>query len=626
MDKFLTTEYRYEGTSETDKHNREIAVFDIDTLLDKTVASDSLKDFAKNNDFAFYGSGWQSWGFGGETDTGKYQKKYFPLIPQWVNYITVPGTKPKVLGKKANDKKLLKGCFIIYLRWNNLYLVIASTGNTDNDMPPVEYFVDRASRKICCTIYSQGKQWKNGELMARLSVFACVDYFDLKQKIKELYAPDFDKRFSTLKFLSSKNDCIYIGGWESWYNHYSDINTKLISDDLEGLGNSENLIRTFFVDEHKPCVFQVDDGWEKDVGDWINNDSRFPEGMTALADKIEGKGYVPGLWIAPFIIDWRCDFAKKHRDWILRDSKGKPVQAGFNLLWGAKLPGKDQPGLPFSYYCLDLSRDDVLDYIDSLMDTVINKWGFRYIKLDFLFAGMLYGAYKNGGAAYQWYSKALQILTKRTVNSKGKNVAYLGCGMPFENSFRYLPLSRIGPDTKEDWDVDYLKKVNFTARPGAFANMQSTLGHAFWNQSVYINDPDVVFLRYTNISLSDKEKMLIALVNFLFASQTMHSDDPVKFDYESEGYFTATVQTLYERFDGVEFALVNNDSESYFIYSKGGRYSGFINLSDTEKVIKIKDMIFSDQSERFNRVIEFGRRTGDSYIFESHSLSVYSVV
>nr|MCR5606405.1 alpha-galactosidase [Treponema sp.] len=470
----LTNDYFYEGSRETDKCHRELAVLSIDDLIEKCVAKEK-KAFCHANDFAFYASGWQSWGFGGEIDKGEYEKKYFPIVPQWKKYFNVSGSLPKrIFGGKKNPKnrKLLAGYFFIYFRWNlgqhDVYLAIASTGNIkesleDKALPPVKYYVDRKTRKISVTVYSDGKTWTTGEKIASISIFAANDFFELKDTVEGLYAADKEIRFSRLKFLDSCNDNIRIAGWESWYNHYEKINAELIDGDLTCLGLTDNLIKSYFIDKKSPCIFQVDDGWEKGLGDWEADLSRFPYGMIKLAKSIEDKGYVPGLWLAPFIIDWRSDFAKNHRDWILKDENDKPVQAGFNLVWGASF-GKEQPGLPYSYYCFDLSNPAVLTYLDSLMEKVINEWGFRYIKLDFLFAGMLYGKFRNPGACYEYYDRAIKILTKRNVNKKGQRVAYLGCGMPFELSFNSFPLSRIGPDTKETWDIDYLRRANFPAR------------------------------------------------------------------------------------------------------------------------------------------------------------------
>lgn len=625
MKEIEKTEYFYHGADCTDTENRIFTHLSIDSLLESYFTGERL-EFCESNDFAFYGSGWQGWAFGGEIDAGKYQKKYFPVVPQWKNYFTVPGKLPKSL----KSKKLLVGSFFIYLRWNkngkNLYLAICSTGNVDELLPPVSFYVDRKKREITCTAYADGKTWHEGDKIAELAVFTAENFFELREQTQKVFASDKNARFGRLEFLNStpEKGKITVGGWESWYNHYADINNVLIKGDLESLSHTENLIKTHFINQKKPCVFQVDDGWEIALGDWDARSDRFPDGMAALASSISKMGYVPGLWIAPFIVDLRSELVKNHPDWILRDKKGKPVAAGFNPLWGANF-GKEQPSLPGSYFCLDLSRDDVLSHLDSLIEKAVNEWGFRYLKLDFLFAGLLRGEFMNGGAAYEWYDRAVKVLTKRTENKKSEKVAYLGCGMPFESSFNAFPLSRIGTDTKEAWDIPWMRRSNYPCRPSAFVNMQDTLGHAFWNHGVFINDPDVVFLRYENISLSDREKILIALVNFFFASQIMHSDDPVHFDSEREGTLTKKIEKLYSLFEDEDFGVENRDSSSFFIFSKNEKYTGFINLGNKPLYIERFELIsrFSGKTENLETVIEYGNRDGELFTFEPHSISIY---
>ncbi len=488
--------------------------------------------------------------------------------------------------------------------------------------------VNRKTRKISVVACTQNKRWQKDEAVCEITVFAAFSYFELKAIIHSLYADGKnDERIENLKFLSSENNKILSAGWESWYNHYEKITQNLIEEDLVSLGKTENIIKTFCSDRHKPLVFQVDDGWEKGLGEWEANLEKFPDGMVALASSIESKMYIPGLWLAPFIIDFRTDFAQKHLDWILKDEKGRYVEAGFSFVWGDKF-GKMQPRRPFSYFCLDLSRDDVLDYLDDLMETVINDWGFRYLKLDFLFAGMLYGNFKNKAASYELYDRAVKILTKRSKNKKGESVAYLGCGLPFEPSFNYFPLSRMGSDTTEKWDLYSMKPFHFACRPSAVINMQDTLGHAFWDQSVFINDPDVIFLRYDNITLSDTEKELVAMVNYMFASQLMHSDDPSAFRPETEGKFTKRILDLYEKFEGVEFAQKNITSLSYVFYSRSKKYCGIINLSDKKFVLereKMLDLCSINQNARLSAIVSHFADKDGIYETEPHSINIFEV-
>lgn len=619
-----------EDISLPDSSNRLLATFKIDQLIKENLPLEK-QGACLGKDFYFYGGGWQSWGFGGEVEPGSYKKPYIPVIPQWLQYTNFPGKNPsRVSGKRTSDPRLLKGQFVIYLRWENTYLAVCSTGRVDGSvLPPVQFYVNRSKRTITVCLYSDGKNWTKGEKVCDLTLFFAEGFFGLKDTIRKIYGGTENSRFDYLRFLSSEKDRIITCGWESWYNHYANINQKLIDSDLECLGKTGNIIKTWCLDQNKPTVFQVDDGWEEALGQWDVWKERFPEGMTALASSIADKGYIPGLWVAPFIIDYRAKVAREHRDWILRDNKGQPIAAGYGELWGAK-SGPDQPGKKYSYFCLDLSNDEVLSYLDSLMEKIINEWGFRYIKLDFLFAGMIYGAYKNSGAGYLWYDRAIKTITSRKVNKKGEAVAYLGCGLPLEASYNALPLSRIGPDTKEDWDFDILAKIRWEGRPGALPNMQSTLGHAFFDQSIYINDPDVIFLRDENISLTENEKELVALVNYLFASQLMHSDDPVDFKEETEGKFTEKIRALYQKFAGEEFGLVNLSRTSYIIFSRSKKYCGLINLGNKEFCVKKETLlshagIASQADSEFLPVTAHVSERNGLLSAEKHSISIFEL-
>ena len=636
---FFEYSFRYSGKTEgdglsrEDRENRIVKEFSIDELI-KLAVPKSAQDKCRAEDFFFYGSGWQSWGFGGEIEPGKYLKKYIPLIPQWKHYITFPGKAPdSVFDKKNSSEKILRGQFVIYLRWENTYLVLASTGTCteleNGSVPPVQFYVDRESRRIAVSTYSDGKRWKGGELIAQICVFSADSFFGLKNGIQNLFGDSSSARFDYLNFLSSSTDEIKSAGWESWYNHYADIDEKSIMRDLDELGKGDNIISVEYSRRDRPVVFQVDDGWEKGLGDWEANLDRFPSGMENLADAISKKGYIPGLWIAPFIVDLRSDFAKKHRDWLLRGENGSLIPAGMNPLWG-----KFQLINPYSFYCLDLSRDDVLEYLDDLMEKIINRWGFRYIKLDFMYAGMIHGRFTNGGAAFIWYERAIKKLTKRWVNVRGDRVAYLGCGVPLEPSYKTFPLSRIGPDTKEDWDVKLMRRIRFPARTGAKPNLQSTLGHAFWDQGIFINDPDVIFMRFNNITLDDEEKELIALVNRLFASQIMYSDSPADAG-SAEADFTSQVLGLYSIFEGEEFGLVNCSSETYLIFSRSGKYCGMINLSE-KPFTKYMDEILAQTFAATGRkpesdnlilkpVVDRCVVAGDLYTARKHTISIFEI-
>ncbi len=497
--------------------------------------------------------GWQSWNPGFEIPPGKTQPSLTNrFIKQWNSYLVFPNTSFKP------DKNRLAGQFISYLRWSDFYLVFASVGNVSRVLPPVQFIFDRKQNTITIEICDKGNDWRRDDITAQIEIFTASSFFECKDKLREIYD---SMHFNKISHLGKTP-----GGWESWYNHYSNINEKLILDDLEALTKTENVISS---GNYSSRIFQIDDGWEEALGDWQVRTDRFPNGFSTIVQKIEEADYIPGLWLAPFIIDLRSKTAQNHPDWLLRDEKGQLVTAGYNPLWGKK----------GSFYCLDLSRDDVIDYLNNLMDNIINVWGFRYIKLDFMYAGMLFGDYKTPTASYKIYNRAIAALTSRTKTNKGKPLAYLGCGLPFELSFKYMPLSRIGCDTYQHWKNRLARLLGWNGRNEAYLNLKDTLGHALWNNTVFVNDPDVFFVRSQNCSLTNEQKLLIAKVNTIFGSQFMYSDDPGKTGTE-EHKLETLINEFRARYALDEFGLIQTEEDVYKVFNRDRSAEGNINLKD----------------------------------------------
>ncbi len=498
--------------------------------------------------------GYQAWSGAFEIAPGKKQPKLkYSVLPILTEILSFPNTNYK------ESKRYVLGHFVSYLRWNDTYLVFASCGNVNNTLPPVQFVFDRQNNDVKIELCDKGKSWEKDELACEVEIFLAESYFDAKEKLGEIFT---GKNFEQIEFLRV-NDKSMVLGWESWYNHYTDINEELILEDLDALV-SENILQN--LKEDQPIIFQIDDGWEKHVGDWTINEDKFPSGLSSIVDSIESKGFVPGLWVAPFLVFESNPIAIEHPDWILRNNNNKKVTAGLNFAWEAS-----------RYYVLDLSKDEVLEYLDSIMETVINEWGFRYIKLDFLFSGMLYGNYANSGASYEWYKKAIKLLTRRKKTKDGKDVAYLGCGLPMELSFNEFPISRIGCDTCEHWKETYLTRVNFVGGANTYYNLKDTIGRAMWDNTIFVNDPDVLFIREDNCTLTKEQKLLIAKINIMLSGQIMYSDDPKKCT-EADMELTKEITELYNKYKDEEFSVKNITENNIEYRSKSGKYTGELKL------------------------------------------------
>jgi len=252
-----------------------------------------------------------------------------------------------------------------------------------------------------------------------------------------------------------------------------------------------------------------------------------------------------------------------------------------------------------------------MEYLRSLMDRIIDSWGFRYIKLDFLYAGFLSG--ENGGRTAEHYEKAIALLTERKKNAAGFSIAYLGCGLPLGASYRHFPLSRIGTDTLERWDWRLAKFIRHEGRPSALLSLRETISRSFMNGTVYINDPDVVFLRTANCALDETEKECIALVNFMFAGQIMCSDNFRTLE-KADFLLIRRIQELYEKLDGDEYGAEALEKDVFLLESRSGKISGLINLKNTSCRLAADSQLLNGGTW----LVDHRKATG----FAPHSVSV----
>jgi alpha-galactosidase len=117
-------------------------------------------------------------------------------------------------------------------------------------------------------------------------------------------------------------------------------------------------------------TFVVDDGWfvgrsddTGGLGDWDVDPAKFPDGLDTFIGQLKEIGLDFGLWVEPESVSPTSDLAAKHPDWILRSAGRDPVLVRNQLL-------------------LDLSRDDVADFIWTTLDRLLSSYQITYLKWD----------------------------------------------------------------------------------------------------------------------------------------------------------------------------------------------------------------------------------------------------
>lgn len=576
----------------------ELLVLDFDELLDTLgLDADRRVAFREPRRRLIFSNGWQSWSFGGELAEGERISPAI-LIGALNTYVFRPGPR------EGRDEILSH--HLVHVRGGDWRIVLVSLGvGKDRSGAPVAFRVDRKTLAVRVEVHAGGTAYRAGDVVARLACAVVEGFFAERDFLRSLFAGD--GRFDRLSFLGT-GGALVPGGYESWYNHYTAIDAKVIASDLDALDSNANLINSYYIRRGKPTVFQIDDGWETALGDWSPHAAKFPDGLTGLARRIEEKGLIPGLWVAPFIVEQGSAAAAEHAAWLLRDRGGRPVVAGWNPNWSG------------DFWAWDLSVPEVGDWLASLFERIVEEWGYRYLKLDFLYAGLLEGERREGGAAWEHYERVVSRITSRLSTRDGRPVAWLGCGAPLEASYRHFPLMRIGADTKEVWDDWQARLVRHQGRPSAKVNLLHTLGRALLDGAVFINDPDVVFCRSKGMAYDETEKELIASVARMFASQIMFSDDAADFGDSAELEFTKRIVAIYDRIEGMEFGALRIGRDLFEVIERDDRIRGWINLGD--RSVEVPDPHGAETAPRDDVLPFHASRTHRGWRLERRSMSL----
>lgn len=296
-------------------------------------------------------------------------------------------------------------------------------------------------------------------------------------------------------------------GWTSWYHYFNQISEEILrtnADSFQQLVAENRASDNISVE--CPAYFQIDDGWQKSVGDWLSVQAAFPKGMRSMALEIKEKGLSPGLWLAPFVASAQSDLVRKNPEWLLKDAKGKPIRAGWNPLWGGW------------FYALDFYHEGVREYLSGVFHTVLDKWGFDLVKLDFLFAVALVPPPGKTRGSVMW--EAMEFLR----NLVGKR-RILACGVPLGACFGQVDYCRIGGDVHLSWQHTGMRLMGHRERADTLASLHSTLSRWPLNGRFFHNDPDVLMLRKEKQRLNPEQQHTLLTINVLLGNLLFTSDE-----------------------------------------------------------------------------------------------------
>ena len=217
-------------------------------------------------------------------------------------------------------------------------------------------------------------------------------------------------------------------------------------------------------------IVQLDDGYQRRMGEWLQAKPEFGAGLEELADEIAANGQQPGLWIAPFIADADSALLAEHPDWFVQRIGGGPLQSD-EITYGGW--GVDGP-----WYVLDGSNPDTQGFLRAVFRDLRSK-GYRYFKLDALYWGALKGGVLRDRSATR--IQAYRAGMKAIREGAGDDAFFTAANHPVWASLGLIDASRTSMDLYPTW-----KSVKSTS----FENRLRAWQHG----SLWQVDPDSLLL------------------------------------------------------------------------------------------------------------------------------------
>jgi hypothetical protein len=244
-------------------------------------------------------------------------------------------------------------------------------------------------------------------------------------------------------------------GWWSWTSYYAGVTDGLVRSNAQWL--AQNLKSLGY--DH----ILVDEGYQYARGEYMATDAtHFPDGMAPVGHAVCNDGLVFGVWTAPFEVSKRAWVYEHHKDWLVHNKAGQPIEI-------------HQPDVE-AMYALDTTNPGAQEYLRQTYTTLVHEWGVRYIKLDFMDDTAIEGVhYSPNTTAIEAQRLGLRIIREAV----GEDVQLDKDGSAMLAPVGYVEEGRISTDTGHSFEPSkraasgiaeryYMNRNFFVADPDAF--------------------------------------------------------------------------------------------------------------------------------------------------------------
>ncbi len=414
------------------------------------------------------------------------------------------------------------------------------------------------------------------------------------------------------RIASARTAHPFLAGWCSWYHFFSQVSEDDVLRNLDALAAAR--------DELPVDIVQIDDGYQRQIGDWLETNEKFPRGLAPLAADIRAAGFTAGLWTAPFCVVPESALFGEHPEWLLRDADG--------LFRGLLHPTWS---LNASVHVLDTTRRDVLDHLESVFAELVGL-GFHYLKLDFLYTAAMQCSSADPSVSR---ARRLRHGMQAIREGAGPEAFLLGCGCPLGAAVGIVDGMRIGPDVAPYWEArpEHAIPGIEAAIPSTRSAVRSTLARAWMHRRLWLNDPDCLMARSSDTGLSRDERETLATAIGITGGMLVFSDDIPTLSRDDRGLIRHTL-AIARTVDGlgvpglaqVPQLLANEIAREIVVAGPDADYRALVNPSDAIRSFEIEmpesvEMLLGSSSRLGDTTIELSARAS-ALLYERREFSL----
>jgi alpha-galactosidase len=213
--------------------------------------------------------------------------------------------------------------------------------------------------------------------------------------------------------------------------------------------------------------FQIDSPYKYSYGDYTHpNAQMYPHGMRKLGADVSALGLKFGIWVGPFQVGKRSWVFEHHKDWLVRNAHGQPIEFRTNT----------EAYEPFCV--LDTTNPGAQEYLRQTYRTLTREWGVKYIKVDYMDLTTVEGYYYR---PYTTALEALRIGLEVIRDAVGDDVLLDKDGSPMLTPVGIVDEGRVSGDAGHSFAIWKDRSTGIIAR-------------YYMHRNFFVNDPDAFTL------------------------------------------------------------------------------------------------------------------------------------